>query len=441
MLNNNRIVFRTLPDMTRSTNARAVATAVVRTLVDAGHVAYFNGGCVRDELLGLHPEDYDVATDAHPERVRELFRSTNEVGAAFGVMLVHVDRVTIEVATFREEGPYTDRRRPDTVHYSDAEHDARRRDFTINALFLDPLAEATDLERRANITGRIIDLVNGVADLRAGVVRAVGDPDKRLAEDHLRALRAVRFAARLGFSIEDSTASAIREHAAELAGVSRERIGNELRKMLSHSTRLEAARLIELLTLDVPTLGASGSLGQPRPRLGALADDDGFTLALAAWTLDRRYETDGPAPTTWLWVDETVRQLRKTLCLTNDERDSLKAILQGIGRLAAQFLTLAVPDQKRVVMADWFGPALTLLKTTDPAHAEALDARVRELEQIGPGLPSSPILTGEDLIAAGQAEGPALGAALREIEDAYLAGDIASPEEALIMAKKRLHSP
>src|SRR5688572_17117161 len=252
--------------------ARAAATEIVARLRGSGHAAYFAGGCVRDELLGLHPTDYDVATDAPPQRIRELFPRTAEVGAAFGVMLVHLYRaggggITVEVATFRAEGPYSDARRPDTVRFSDAPTDAARRDFTINALFLDPLA-APDAPA---IEGHVVDYVGGVADLRAGVVRAVGDPHQRLAEDHLRALRAVRFTARLGFALDPATADAVRQHAAELRGVSRERIGEEVRRMMGHPSRARAAELLAQLGLDVPVLEEPAAAA-PARCLAALTD-------------------------------------------------------------------------------------------------------------------------------------------------------------------------
>jgi len=220
-----------------SGQAREAAAAIVRALRDKGFTAYLAGGCVRDELLGLEPIDFDVATDARPDAVQALFRRTAAVGASFGVVLVKERGVTVEVASFRSDGPYTDKRRPDHVEFSDAEHDAQRRDFTINALFLDPFHGGPALragrasygsESRTTTTGAesrttesgsesratesgsesrttsesgVLDFVGGLTDLRAGVVRAVGDPEKRLAEDHLRALRAVRFAARYGFEI------------------------------------------------------------------------------------------------------------------------------------------------------------------------------------------------------------------------------------------------
>src|SRR5690348_11567666 len=170
---------------------REDAVQIVQALRAAGHAAYFAGGCVRDLLLGMEPKDYDVATDAPPQKVRSLFRNTQAVGQAFGVILVRLGRSVVEVATFRSDGAYVDGRRPSEVRFTTAEEDARRRDFTINGLFLDPLGAGTE----PGVEGRVIDYVGGREDLRAKVIRAIGDPDARFEEDHLRLLRAVRFAA------------------------------------------------------------------------------------------------------------------------------------------------------------------------------------------------------------------------------------------------------
>ncbi|RMF77512.1 MAG: CCA tRNA nucleotidyltransferase, partial [Planctomycetota bacterium] len=195
---------------------------------DAGHTALLAGGCVRDLLLGAQPQDFDVATDATPERVCELFRGTRRVGAQFGVVLVRQRRTWVEVATFREDFQYRDGRRPEAIRYSDARHDAQRRDFTINGMFLDPLA------------AELIDYVGGRFDLSARLVRAVGDPAQRFAEDHLRLLRAVRFAARLGFEIEPTTLDAIRAFGDRLPRVAAERRREELDKMFAHPQRARA---------------------------------------------------------------------------------------------------------------------------------------------------------------------------------------------------------
>jgi len=171
------------------------AVAVVKRLRNAGHVAYFAGGCVRDTLLGLQPKDFDIATDAPPQRVRELFTNTQAVGAAFGVILVRHKKSVIEVATFRTDLKYLDGRRPEGVVFTTAEEDAKRRDFTINGLFFDP------------IENHVIDYVGGQEDLKNKVLRAIGEPNHRFEEDHLRLLRAVRFAARFDLTIEHATAS------------------------------------------------------------------------------------------------------------------------------------------------------------------------------------------------------------------------------------------
>ena len=180
---------------------REDALAVVRRLREMGHVAYFAGGCVRDVLLGLEPTDWDVATDAEPRRVRELFRNTQAVGAMFGVILVRQGQSVVEVATFRSDAEYVDGRRPTGVRFTTAEEDAQRRDFTINGLFLDPLEG-----------DRVIDYVGGVEDLRSRHLRAIGEAGKRFAEDHLRLLRAVRFAARFGLEFDGGTAEAIKRN-------------------------------------------------------------------------------------------------------------------------------------------------------------------------------------------------------------------------------------
>ncbi|HMB96217.1 MAG TPA: 16S rRNA (guanine(966)-N(2))-methyltransferase RsmD, partial [Tepidisphaeraceae bacterium] len=225
------------PRMNQSANStplgnREDALAIVQQLREAGHIAYFAGGCVRDELLGIKPEDYDIATDAPPPRVRELFKNTQAVGAAFGVILVRHRGSIIEVATFRTDDAYHDGRRPSQVHFTNAEQDAKRRDFTINGIFLDP------------IENKVIDFVGGHEDLKAKRLRAIGEPDHRFEEDHLRLLRAVRFAARFDFAIEPATAAAIAKHAPHLKRISPERIADELRRMLAPPTRVAAWKLL-----------------------------------------------------------------------------------------------------------------------------------------------------------------------------------------------------
>ncbi len=211
-------------------DAESTARAIVARLREAGHVAYFAGGCVRDRLLGVARahDDYDVATSACPEEVQRLFPHTVAVGAQFGVILVLEGDARVEVATFRADDAYVDGRRPVAVRFTTPEEDAARRDFTINGMFADPF------------DGRVLDFVGGRRDLEDRIVRTIGDPRRRFAEDRLRLLRAVRFAARLGFDVEPETAAAIRESASAIHEVSAERIGEEVVKMLTEGSARRA---------------------------------------------------------------------------------------------------------------------------------------------------------------------------------------------------------
>ena len=211
---------------------RESATRVALLLSQAGHEAYFAGGCVRDALMGREPKDYDIATSARPEEVLALFPNADQIGAHFGVMLVKRDGTHFEIATFRSDGPYEDGRHPESVTFTTAEIDAQRRDFTINGLFQNP------------VTGEIIDPVGGRADLDAKLIRAIGDPVQRFEEDALRLMRAIRFATSTGFQIDPATWDSIRTHASLLKRISTERIREEFSRTITHPQR---RRGIELL--------------------------------------------------------------------------------------------------------------------------------------------------------------------------------------------------
>src|SRR5215469_5622093 len=208
------------------------ALAIIGHLRARGFVAYLAGGCVRDRVLGISAKDYDIATDARPEIVQELFDDTIAVGARFGVIIVVIDGDAFEVATFRADAPYVDGRRPSAVRFGTVEEDARRRDFTIGGMYFDPA------------TGRIIDLVSGMRDLHAGVIRAVGNPHERFEEDHLRVLRAIRFAARFNFEIDAETWTAMRRAAPKVANIAAERIGEEITAIMTGGS---AGRGLELM--------------------------------------------------------------------------------------------------------------------------------------------------------------------------------------------------
>lgn len=420
--------------------ARAAAMAIVHKLRKSGHIAYFAGGCVRDELLGLSPTDYDIATDATPDRIQSLFKRTNQVGAAFGVILVTPTpdegvstQATVEVATFRADGPYTDRRRPDIVTFSDPESDAKRRDFTVNALFLDPEVDTPSGSSVPRPSGKVIDFVGGREDLARRVIRAVGDPEARLAEDHLRALRAVRFAARLGFQLDPATAQAIQRHARDLQGVSRERIGDEMRRMLLHPTRAAAAKLLESLSLDAPVLEepSQESSGLALAGLPKQIAFTGYPTCLAAWACDRGLSLDP------ISVKSLLHRWRDALCLSNEERESLAGALEALSAIEASWQTLTTARQKRLAGAHpGFAAAMLLLFSRNATLHKAIDLRVQDLSATASGLRPEPLVSGDDLIAAGMTPGPSFKKTLDLVYDAQLEDRIKTRAEALELARR-----
>jgi hypothetical protein len=398
---------------------RTAAVEVVRTLAEAGHEAYFAGGCVRDRIMGDEPTDYDVATSARPEQVARFFRKAQRVGESFGVMIVRHHGHAIQVATFRTEGVYSDGRHPDSVSYSDAEHDAQRRDFTINGLFEDPLDG-----------NRIIDYVGGRADLDAKVIRAIGDPQARLREDALRMLRAIRFAARFEFDIEADTADAIRAAAGNLRGVSRERIGQEVKWMLSHPNRALAAWELQYLGLDGAVLQEACVTVAPR-RLGRLPDDATYPAALAAWLLDRDVETPD--------LIDHARGWARALLLSNADGEALSRILEIHQTLTGSWPQLGVARQKRLATRPEFDQALAVLQTSD---AQAfVDVRRQVLVLAETDLAPPPLIDGEDLIGLGLAPGPIFKRVLDAVYDAQLEGGLGDKAEALRLAKAIAEAP
>lgn len=363
------------------------AVSIVRKLVAAGHQALLAGGCVRDLLLGSPPHDYDVATDAPPEVVCQLFPATRLVGAQFGVVLVRRQGRWIEVATFRTDGPYRDGRRPAQVTFCGPEEDARRRDFTVNGMFLDPLR------------GEVIDYVDGHADLQARLVRAIGDPAARFAEDHLRLLRAVRFAARLGFDIEPATLAAIQGHAATLGAVAAERVREELEKMLQHPGRRQALALLERAGL-LPYLwrGATWRAEQVAAAdalLARLAEPISFELAFAALTADRS-------------VAE-VRAIGQALTFSTNQRETVAWLVEHQADLDEP--EAASPAYLKRRMAHPAFDALRRLAharyaamSDGPRRAAVLEARLAAIPPEAAQPP--PLVTGDDLAARGVPPGP-----------------------------------
>jgi poly(A) polymerase len=418
----------------KPTSHRDDALAIVRRLREAGHVAYFAGGCVRDTLLGLEPKDYDVATDAPPQRVRGLFTSTQAVGAAFGVILVRQRRSQVEVATFRADLEYRDGRRPEGVRFTTAEEDARRRDFTINGLFLDP------------VENRVIDYVGGQEDLKNRLLRAIGNPDERFAEDHLRLLRAVRFAARFNLSIEPATDGAIARHAPHLARISPERIAEELRLMLTPPTRARAWALLRRYALDavvfrflpLPTPAAHPEVAAGRKTVFEKVSPGAtipFGLALAAAALDLavgrlRDASDWPD----LSVLRAVKAVRQALRVSNDESDEMEGALYGLEHLLKnasptvamlkRFLARPTAPMTRALLA-------ALPAEVAPSRA-ALERRLAELERTDYAPP--PLITGDDLTAAGLAPGPVFKRVLDAVYDEQLEGRVTTRDAALKLA-------
>lgn len=396
--------------------ARDAAAWVAARLAKAGHQALFAGGCVRDRLLGLEPADYDVATDALPDHIRAIFPRAIGVGEAFGVMLVRHGGRSIEVATFRADGPYGDGRRPESVRFTNAREDALRRDFTINGLFEDPS------------TGQIIDHVAGEADLRARVLRAIGDPAARLSEDRLRALRAVRFAARFGMVIAPETLSAIRAVARDLGAVSRERIGHELRRMLAHASRAEAVGLCEELGLAKEALREPAGTLDSR-WLRALPPGAAVPTALAAWMLGRGGAGVAGRPPEHPADARRVAAWRRALLLSNDESAALHGALATRQALRDAWQGGDAAARKRLAAGDAFAAALQLVAGEDAPLEAAIRAEVGRLEKTG--LAPAPLVTGDDLVAAGLKPGPAFRGVLDRLYDLQLNGELTDRAQAL----------
>lgn len=420
---------------------RPDAQCIVARLREAGHTAYFAGGCVRDLLLGLGPKDWDVATDAPPKRVRQLFPNTQAVGAAFGVILVRQGRSVVEVATFRAEGKYLDGRRPSEVRFTTAQEDAQRRDFTINGLFLDPLDN-----------DRVIDFVGGVEDLKAKRLRAIGNPAERFAEDHLRLLRAIRFAARFGMEIDPTTAGAIARDAPLLKQISPERIADELRLMLTPPTRAEAwrllwrFRLIDVIFRFLP-LRAQVAFSPARSLFLATAPGGAISLglALAAGTLCVVWQEMGATGELWPMFQRAgagrlVRAMRQSLRISNEEADEMQSTLEGLGGLLADAQP-RVAMLKRFLARPTAANSRRLLDALDAVglwgeRVAWLRTQLGELEKTD--CAPLPLITGDDLTAAGLTPGPAFKRILERVYDAQLEGRVVGKEQAMAMAMRVL---
>ena len=376
-----------------------------------GFESLFAGGCVRDRLLGIEPREYDIATSATPEEVKRVFPRAIGVGESFGVMLLRSGGITFEIATFRTDGGYVDGRHPTEVRFAGAEEDAKRRDFSINGLFERPES------------GEVVDFVGGRADLEARLLRAIGDPAARLAEDRLRALWAVRFAARFELTVDPATEAAILALDGELLGVSRERLGQELRRMFASPHRATAAALLERWSLDRVLLGTHG-LAEKLTRLGALPPDASAMAALAAWLLDRGEATD---------PSSTAERLQGGLGLSNAEREELAAVLRSVESLRAEWARAGIARRRRLGMEPGFDPAVIIREAEAPGEGRSATAF---LEGFGPERSPDRLVRGRDLIDAGFVPGPRFGDLLEAVYDAQLEGRVHSRGEAMALVAR-----
>lgn len=444
------------------------ATQIVARLRTAGHAAYFAGGCVRDLLLGRLPLDFDVATSATPEQVLAMFPRTFAVGAQFGVVLV-VDaygeaEILTEVATFRNDGAYKDGRRPESVSYTEsAEQDVLRRDFTINGMLLDPAR----LDSSGSVEAAVLDFVGGREDLQRGIIRAIGNPSQRFAEDKLRMLRAVRFAARFGFEIEDKTLRAIRAAAPEIDQVSRERVREELTRMLTEGAARRAFELLEqtgLLVEALPEVARMRGVEQPQQYhpegdvwihtlmlLEQLPAGVAATLAWGALLHDigkpatfriapDRIRFDGHVEVGVRVAEEICHRLR----MSNSDTEQILALVANHMRFA-DVEKMRDSTLKRFFRLDRFDEHLALHRMDCMASHRDLSLYRFALERYQTAEPEQirpiPLITGDDLIALGYRPGPEFRTMLNLVEDGQLEGTIQSRDEALALIADRFAGP
>jgi len=426
--------------MLLSDSLSLVATKLVRRLRESGFIAYFAGGCVRDALLRKQPKDIDIATDAEPDEVQKMFIRTVAVGAKFGVVRVLEGGFEFEIATFRSDGVYLDGRRPVSVTFSSPEEDAKRRDFTINGMFYDPLAD------------QVVDFVGGKSDLEHRLVRAIGNPDERFSEDHLRLLRAVRFAAALDFEIEPATWKAVTEKAHQIRTVSQERIRDELVKIMADPHRVRGLDLLDqsgLLKNILPEVSRMHGCEQPpqfhpegdvyvhtRLMLSLLPADASPLLALSVLL----HDIGKPVTYSFDEVDQRIRfnghdqvgadmatEIMTRLRFSNEEIGTVVEAIRN--HMVFKDTPNMRPAKLRRFMGRQNFPLELELHRVDclGSHGDLqtydlLVNKQREFEN-EPIIPP-PLLTGRDLIALGLKPGPRFGEILEAVQTAQLDGEI-----------------
>ncbi len=437
--------------MSEQSASENLAIAVVKQLRGHGHKAYLVGGCVRDRLLRTRPKDFDIATDASPSQLANYFPGAQLVGAHFGVVLVRDGVAQVEVATFRSDGAYSDGRRPDQVRFeSEPSLDAQRRDFTINALMEDP------------ISGEILDYVGGRADLTSKTVRAIGDATRRFEEDHLRMLRAVRFAARLGFTIEEKTRQAITQRAKFVRTVSAERVRDELARILTEGGARRGIQLLDelgLLALLLPEVKAFQRVEQP-PEFHPEGDvwthvllmlekmgSASSSLALGVLLHDvgkprtfrraDRIRFDGHAEVGAEMATEILQRFR----FSRDEVEHVTALVANHMKFK-DVQKMRPSTLKRFLRLAHFEEHLELHRLdclASNGRSESYEFVKEKLSELSSeALRPERLISGRDLIAAGYSPGPEFAAALEAVETAQLEGEIQTRAEALAVARRVL---
>lgn len=398
---------------------RAFSVEVVEKLQSADFEAFWAGGCVRDQILGIQPQDYDVATNATPDQIREIFgkNKTLAIGAAFGVITVLGPKTAgqVEVATFRKDGGYSDGRRPDSVEFTDAKEDALRRDFTINGMFFDPT------------TDQLIDYVNGKEDLNKRLIRAIGTPEDRIQEDKLRMLRAVRFAATYEFAIEPEAMHAIQSAAAEITVVSGERIGTEMRRMLTHSNRATAISLLRETQLIEKIIPNAASLF-PNNKTW----DD---LLSQLRRLNGNFESALAVLMEPIFTESVLNSVSSGWKLSNHEIKAVRWIHQNWKKLVdaeqrpwSVIQPLLTHRQSRSALAI----AACQTEITSAGVQFCRDRLTWESERLNP----PPLLDGSTLIRMGITPGPKFSLILSDVRSAQLDGEISTAEQAAERAQQ-----
>src|SRR6266513_1001079 len=437
-------------DAVKSSPMEKVAREVAARLREQGHIAYFAGGCVRDMVRGLIPKDYDIATDARPEAVQTLFPRTFAVGAHFGVIIVLENGFQFEVATFRSDDAYIDGRHPSAVHFSSPEEDAQRRDFTINGMFYDPVAE------------EMIDLVCGRADIAAKLVRAIGDPAKRFAEDRLRMLRAVRFAAVLDYQIDKQTWEALVANASSINQISAERIRDELVRIFLSPNRVRGWDLLDssgLMGAILPELEAMKGVLQPkqfhpegdvfvhtRLMLQLLPEEVSVPLVLAVLFHDVAKpvtaRVDGTGRIRFNEHDrigsEMTGAIMRRLRFSGAEIEATVEMVRQ-HMVFKDAPNMRVAKLKRFMARPTFDEELELHRVDCESSHRMLDnyeflLRKREEFANDPIIPP-PLVRGDDLIALGLKPGPKFGEILEAVETRQLEGKLRTRDEALNWVK------